>query len=157
MDARLALRTSEERARALHGRADALVRAAQAEREARARAVERRERLVREGRAAQAVGRRRGRRAGQARALDPAWPTRPAPRSRRRGPSVSRSCWRSGRPLRELAREHDELVNSVHRDEMARTQQRMRMEQLTERALEELGLDEDVTGHRVRPRPAGAP
>ncbi len=56
MDARLALRTSEERARALHGRADSLVRAAQAEREARARAAERRERLIREGRAAEAVG-----------------------------------------------------------------------------------------------------
>ena len=44
---------------------------------------------------------------------------------------------------RDLDREHDELVNSVHRDEMARTQQRMRIEQLAERALEELGLDED--------------
>ncbi len=43
--------------------------------------------------------------------------------------------------LRELDREHDELVNSVHRDEMARTQQRMRIEQIEERALEELGLD----------------
>ena len=56
MDARLALRTAEERARALHGRADQLLRAAQAEREARARAAERRERLIREGRAAEAVG-----------------------------------------------------------------------------------------------------
>ena len=46
--------------------------------------------------------------------------------------------------LRDLAREHDELVNSVHRDEMARTQQKMRIEQLEERALEELGLDGDV-------------
>jgi chromosome segregation protein len=46
--------------------------------------------------------------------------------------------------LRDLAREHDELVNTVHRDEMARTQQRMRIEQLEERALEELGLDVDV-------------
>ncbi|MFT4081023.1 MAG: chromosome segregation protein SMC, partial [Nocardioides sp.] len=36
MEARLALRTSEERARALHGRADGLVRAARQEREARA-------------------------------------------------------------------------------------------------------------------------
>ena len=45
--------------------------------------------------------------------------------------------------LRDLAREHDELVNTVHRDEMARTQQRMRIEQLEERALEELGLDAD--------------
>ena len=55
-DARLALRTSEERARALHGRADSLLRAARAERESRARAAERRERLRREGRAAEAVG-----------------------------------------------------------------------------------------------------
>ena len=45
--------------------------------------------------------------------------------------------------LRELGKEHDELVNSVHRDEMARTQQRMRIDQLEERALEELGLDGD--------------
>ena len=56
MDARLALRTSEERARALHGRADALLRSARQEREARARAAERRERMIREGRAAEAVG-----------------------------------------------------------------------------------------------------
>ena len=42
--------------------------------------------------------------------------------------------------LRDLAKEHDELVNTVHRDEMARAQQRMRIEQLEERALEELGL-----------------
>ena len=56
MDARLAVRTSEERARALHGRADSLRRAAQAERDARTRAAERRERLLREGRAAEAVG-----------------------------------------------------------------------------------------------------
>ncbi len=45
--------------------------------------------------------------------------------------------------LREMAAEHDELVNSVHRDEMARTQQKMRIEQLEERALDELGLDAD--------------
>ena len=46
-------------------------------------------------------------------------------------------------PWRDLGREHDELVSSVHRDEMARTQQKMRIEQLEERALEELGLDPD--------------
>ena len=45
--------------------------------------------------------------------------------------------------LRTLARDLDELVNSAHRDEMARTQQRMRIEQIEERALEELGLDAD--------------
>jgi chromosome segregation protein len=46
--------------------------------------------------------------------------------------------------LRELAREHDELVGSVHRDELARAQQRMRIEQLETRALEELGLDAEA-------------
>jgi chromosome segregation protein len=46
--------------------------------------------------------------------------------------------------LRDLGRELDELVNTVHRDEMARTQQRMRIEQLGERALEELGLDPEA-------------
>jgi chromosome segregation protein len=142
MDARLALRTSEERSRALHGRADSLLRTAEKEREARARAAERRERLIREGRAAEAVGAAVGyvlsrlevsvHRAAEARA------------------AVEQS--RSGREqelrevraaMRELGKEHDELVNSVHRDEMARTQQRMRIEQLEERALEELGLDGD--------------
>jgi chromosome segregation protein len=43
--------------------------------------------------------------------------------------------------LRELAKEHEDLVSSVHRDEMARTQQRMRIEQIEGRALEELGLE----------------
>jgi chromosome segregation protein len=46
--------------------------------------------------------------------------------------------------LRDLARDHDELVNTVHRDEMARAQQRMRIEQLEERALEELGMGVDA-------------
>ncbi|HEY0891190.1 MAG TPA: AAA family ATPase, partial [Nocardioides sp.] len=43
--------------------------------------------------------------------------------------------------LRDLGRELEELVSSVHRDEMARAQQRMRIEQLEEKALTELGLD----------------
>ena len=142
MDARLAVRTSEERARALHGRADSLRRAAQAERDARARAAERRERLIREGRAAEAVGvavavvlhrlEDSVRRAAQARTeLEEA----------RRGREQELMGVRAS--LRDLDREHDELVNSVHRDEMARAQQRMRIEQLEERALEELGLDPD--------------
>ena len=57
--------------------------------------------------------------------------------------AASSSCSPCAAALRDLGREHDELVNSVHRDEMARTQQRMRIEQLEERALEELGLDPD--------------
>jgi chromosome segregation protein len=140
-EARLALRTSEERARALHGRADGLLHAAQTERESRVRAIERRERLVREGRAAQAVGvavtavlsklEVSVHRAAEARS-----------QAEYARSEAERELLAVRASLRDLAREHDELVNSVHRDEMARTQQRMRIDQLVERALEEVGLDE---------------
>jgi hypothetical protein len=55
MDARLALRTAEERARALAGRAEQLERAAAAERDARAKAVQRQERRHRQMLTAAAV------------------------------------------------------------------------------------------------------
>ncbi|ABL82775.1 MULTISPECIES: chromosome segregation protein SMC [unclassified Nocardioides] len=143
MDMRLALRTSEERSRALHGRADAMVRSAQAEREARARAAERRERLVREGRAAEAVGHAVGYVLARLEvSVHRATEARTAVEQARAGREQELLAVRS--TLRRLDQEHDELVNSVHRDEMARTQQRMRIEQLEERALEELGLDADA-------------
>ncbi|TCJ22097.1 chromosome segregation protein SMC [Nocardioides jejuensis] len=138
-DARLALRTSEERSRALHGRSDALLRQARQEREQRARAAERRERLLREGRAAEAV------QVGVRVVLDS------LEQSIERA-SVVRTEVEQARTtrehellavrgsLRDLGRQHDELVNSVHRDEMARAQQRMRIEQLEERAIDELGV-----------------
>ena len=142
MDARLALRTSEERARALQGRADGLVRAAKAERDARARAAERRERLVREGRAAEAVLAGVGVVLQKLQdSIERAAEQRASVEQSRRGREQQLLDIRSR--LRDLGREHDELVNSVHRDEMARTEQRMRIEQLQERALEELGLDAD--------------
>jgi chromosome segregation protein len=143
MDARLALRTAEERARALHGRVDTLLRQARGERESRARAAERRERLLREGRAAEAVS------VAAAYALARLEVSiYDATQARLRVEQA-----RSGRErellevravLRDLGKEHDELVNSVHRDEMARAQQRMRIEQLEERALDELGLAVDA-------------
>lgn len=140
MDARLGLRTAEERARALHGRADSLLRAAQAERESRARAAERRARLLREGRAAQAVAvATRFVLHELERSVMQAADERAEVEESRRGSEEQLMTVRTR--LRDLGREHDELVSSVHRDEMARTQQRMRIEQLEERALEELGLD----------------
>jgi chromosome segregation protein len=142
MDARLALRTSEERSRALHGRADSLLRAAEKEREARARAAERRERLIREGRAAEAVGTAVGYVLSRLEvSVHRAAEARTAVEQSRSGREQELREVRAA--MRELGKEHDELVNSVHRDEMARTQQRMRIEQLEERALEELGLDGD--------------
>ncbi|KRF17843.1 chromosome segregation protein SMC [Nocardioides sp. Soil797] len=150
MDSRLALRTSEERARALHGRADGLLRAARQEREARARAAERRERLIREGRAAQAVS------VGVGIVLDrlessvaAAAEARTAVEQSRAGREQELMTTRAR--VRDLDKEHDELVNTVHRDEMARTQQRMRIEQLEERALEELGLDPEALANDYGP------
>ena len=142
MDARLALRTAEERARALHGRADSLLRAAAAERESLARAAERRERLIHEGRAAEAVsGAVRVVLHQLERSVMLAADARTAVEESRRGSEQDLMAIRTR--LRDLGRDHDELVNSVHRDELARTQQKMRIDQLEERALEELGMDPD--------------
>lgn len=139
MEARLALRTSEERGRALHGRVDQIRRAAEAERQARARAAERRERLLREGRAGRAVATAVSYVLGRLEvSIDRAMRARQDVEESRRGREQDLMTVR-GR-LRELDREHDELVNSVHRDEMARAQQRMRIEQIEAKALDELGI-----------------
>ncbi|MEO5653756.1 MAG: chromosome segregation protein SMC [Marmoricola sp.] len=143
MEARLALRTGEERARALHGRADSLVRAARQERDARAAAIARREQLAHEGRVGEAVG--RGVALVLAR-LEESVAVAASDRTRiEQGRTGREQALRASREqLRDLGRDLDELVNTVHRDEMARTQQKMRIEQLEERALEELGLDADA-------------
>jgi len=143
MEARLALRTIEERARALAGRADSLQRAAQAERQARQRAAARREQLRREAEDARAVG------------VAAAWllarveashelaaaERSAAEAARAQAEATLAEARRSGR---ELAKQFEELVDSVHRDELARAEQRVRLEALAEKALLELGLDADV-------------
>ncbi|HEY5185070.1 MAG TPA: AAA family ATPase, partial [Actinomycetes bacterium] len=43
--------------------------------------------------------------------------------------------------FRELGAVLDQLTDSVHRDEVARAEQRLRIEQLEQRAVEELGVD----------------
>ncbi len=142
MDSRLALRTAEERARALAGRADSLERQAASEREARARAAARRERLAREGEVGRAVVR------GVTlvlsrleRSIEAAAAERTKVEESRRGREEELTGLRG--QLRKLTAELDELVNTVHRDEMARAQQRMRIEALEQRALDELGIDAD--------------
>ena len=143
MDARLALRTAEERARAIHGRAESLLRQARTERDNRAKAQARRQRLLREGRAAEAVG------AAVAVVLHALESSVNAAAEERAEVERSRHTREEQlltvrARLRDLGREHDELVNSVHRDELARTQQRMRIAQLEEKAVDELGLDPEV-------------
>ncbi|MDQ6641593.1 MAG: AAA family ATPase, partial [Actinomycetota bacterium] len=124
----------------LQGRADGLRGQAQTERESRAREIARRERIAREGAVGAAVAH------GVSVVLDrleesitAATVERTRVEDGRSGREQELTATRD--QLRAYARELDELVNSAHRDEMARTQQRMRIEQLEERALEELGLD----------------
>jgi chromosome segregation protein len=143
MDARLTLRTCEERARALHGRAEGLESAARTERTSRARAAARRQRRISEGRTAEAVATAtRFVLARLEESLQEATSVRSvverdrAEREHRLTASRSR--------LRALDSRLDELTDAVHRDEMARAEQRMRIEQLEQRAIDELGLPVDV-------------
>src|SRR6478609_7750388 len=154
---RLALRTREERGRALHDRATALEAAAAAEIEARARHQARRQRRLREAEVAEAV------RVGAAYAAGVV--TRAAERADavRRRAEEARTARDAelGVLRREVATLQDELrelTDSVHRDEVARTQQRLRIEQLETRAVEELGVDpatlvEEFGPHQLVPMP----
>ncbi|MFZ1410912.1 MAG: AAA family ATPase, partial [Micropruina sp.] len=48
------------------------------------------------------------------------------------------------RRSRELAKEFEALVDDAHRDDLARTEQRLGLRAMAERAMAELGLDPDV-------------
>ena len=143
MDARLKLRTCEERARAHHDRAEAIASAAANERDAKARAAVRHERRIREGQAAEAV--MAATRFALAR-LDGSLQVAAAARSGvehdRADHEKRLGATRS--TLRALDDQLDELTDTVHRDEVARAEQRLRIEQLEQRALDELGLDGDT-------------
>jgi chromosome segregation protein len=143
MEARLALRTVEERARALAGRADSLTRSAQAEREARERAAARREQLRREATVAAAVQQAAGWLEQRiAESLAKAGELREAAQARRTEAEADLSAARTRG--RELARQFEELVDTAHRDELARAQQQMKVDALAEKALAELGLEAEA-------------
>jgi chromosome segregation protein len=161
MEVRLAVRTGEERARALAGRADSLVRAAAHERESRARAAARRERRAREAAVAQDVAL-----AAQAalahleHSLARAAAAREAAERARAERDAELGALR-GR-LRELSAEQDRLTDSVHRDEVARAEQRLRIESLQQKALEDHGVEpealvEEYGPHQLVPPSPPAP
>jgi chromosome segregation protein len=143
MEARLQVRTLEERLKGLAGRADGLDRAAAAEREARARAAQRRARRRHEAAVATAVA--SGARqllahveASLARAEAERAEAEQAKAERERLLAAERHQGR------ELKAELDKLTDSVHRGEVLGAEKRLRIEQLQERALTELGVEPDV-------------
>jgi chromosome segregation protein len=143
MEARLGLRTVEERVRALSGRADALRQAAENERAARARAQARRERMIREAEVAAAVHT-----AAQylASRVDRSITLAAAERSEAEAyrAEAEETLTAARRTVRELGGELEKLVDTVHRDEMARAERRMRLETLSEKAMNDLGVDAET-------------
>ncbi len=143
MEARLALRTVEERVRSLSGRADTLARAAQAERLARAKALSRHERLLREAKIAAAVHTAGSYLAAQVeRSIGLATAQRTEAEAARGEADAVLTGARA--TVRTLTTEFESLVDTVHRDEMARAQQRVRVESLADKAMTELGLDAET-------------
>lgn len=140
MEARLQLRTHEERVKGLAGRADALDRGARAEREARARADERRARLRHEAQVAAAV-------ATGARTLLAHVEVSVVRAERERAAAEAAKAAReqdlagARATGRDLKGELDKLTDSVHRGEVLGAEKRMRIEQLETKALEELGVE----------------
>jgi len=139
VEARLAVRTAEERAEAAAHRADELSRAAAAERLARERAVARRLEAEHQRRVAEAVAVAV---AATLRLLETsltaAMRARSSAEDRRRERDAELAATRA--ELSELEAELDRLTDSLHRDEVARAEQRLRIENLERRAVEELGV-----------------
>ncbi len=142
VEARLALRTAEERARATAGVADGLRRSARQERESRARAQAALARRAAGAAVATSVavtGRRALAALGQS--LEIAIKARDQAAADRERAEAALTQARGS--ARELQVQWDALTDAVHRDEVQRAQQRMRVEQLVGRAANEFGLGPD--------------
>jgi len=155
-EARLALRTCEERARALSARAESLQLAAEAERDARARAEESAQKRARQAQAAREVL------AGARFALERidtsvqgADDARTAVEAERLERAVQLAEVRRG--VDEYGAEYARLTDDAHKDEVARAEQRIRLEQFQQRAIDELGLDPQVLVDEYGPHLAVPP
>ncbi|MGW4739327.1 chromosome segregation protein SMC [Nocardia xishanensis] len=139
VEARLAVRTAEERAESVRGKADSLRRAARAEREARARA-ERAQAARRQAAAvAAAVAESGARVAAELERVV-------AEASARRDDLVRRrtECAAQVEQVKERARvlstQLAQLTDAVHRDEVAKAQAALRIEQLEATIAEQFGI-----------------
>ncbi len=142
MEARLALRSAEEQLTATRNRASSLERAAATERRAREEAAERARRRRLQAKRAAAVSAAVGRVIGFIDvSVELARQERDSAEERKEQMDAELAAVRNSNDA--LARELAELTDSVHRDELARAQQRLRIEALELRSVEELGLTAD--------------
>jgi chromosome segregation protein len=156
LDARLAVRTGEERVRAMAGRADELLRAADAERAARRQEQEQRAARARGAIIAVAVAevcavivRRIGGSVEQAAEVrDSAHRTRVVREGELLGLRTT---------IRDYDEQLDQLTDAVHRDEITRAEQRLRIEGLQAKAAGEYGIEVDVLMAEYGPELASPP
>ena len=142
-EARVSLRTAEERERTGRGRADSLRAAARRERTAREEA-ERAQRRRAESLAV-ATHVRDQARAAHARAGQ--WAAEALHERRELESSRTRTLEQTSQVRQEidsLTLELAQITDAAHRDEIARAEQRTRLEALAERAMNELGLGVDA-------------
>ena len=143
VESRLGVRTAEERVGAISQRAAELEQSAQTERESAARQISRREARARGAVTAQAIA------DAAYEALIQIENSITRANHERSRLEESRAT-RDGEILsiraqiRDLAIELDQLTSSVHRDEIARAEQRLRIEQLELKAMEEFGIDAET-------------
>ncbi|MEH1014487.1 chromosome segregation protein SMC [Micromonospora sp. CPCC 206060] len=140
MEVRLAVRTAEERVAAIAGRADSLMRQATAERAARERAAARRAARIRGAGIARAVE------AGAREALVRLRVSLARAEEHRDAVARERSAREAElhevrAAAKRLGADLERLTSQVHRDEVARAEQRMRIEQLEAKAAEDFALD----------------
>ena len=141
-DARLALRTAEERERSSRGRADSLRAAARRERDQRAAAERAQQRRSAQLAVATHV-RDQARAAAEAArtSVQQAADERAAIETERSQALAATNEVRE--EIDRLTKELGSLTDAAHREEVARAEQRMRLEALAERAMSELGLELD--------------
>ena len=142
VEARLVVRTAEERANAVRGRADSLRRAATAEREARVRAQHARAARQHASEVAAAVaegGRKVAGRLGTVVTAASRTRDRLAAERQARAAAMSAAREEAGTLNARIAT----LTDSLHRDEVAKAQAAMRIEQLEQMVLEQFGMAAD--------------
>ncbi len=150
VEARLNLRTIEERKDAIEQRARALENQARAERDAASKSISRREIRAQAAVTAQQIA------DAAYEALIQIESSILRAGSERERLEASRSA-REGEILslrtssRELATELERLTSSVHKDEIARAEHRMRIEQIENKAIEELGIDVQTLANEYGP------
>jgi chromosome segregation protein len=140
MEARLEVRTAEERLRAIAGRADTLSASAASERRAAHAAEQQRRRREQQAAVAGAVARGAELALGRiAHSLSVADAERLAAQEASKGRGEALKQVRA--QVRTLTAELDKVVDSAHGAEITRAEHRMRLEQIAMRATDEFGVD----------------